>query len=316
VPKGSEAPANKVPKAAAAKSNSNKQATPPLNAANAAAMAQYIQHLQLHSYSPSTIRTYQNELMQFFQTLGKHEARELPPSRLQDYLHWCHTTLQLSENTIHSRLNAMKYYYEQVLGKEKWFWEIPRPKKVEQLPKVISEEKIIEGLFSVEKLKHKVLLLVAYSAGLRVGEVVRLRICDIDSDRMQIKILAGKGKKDRVVPLSKHLLPLLRTFYTTYKPKYWLFEGEKTNEHYSTRSAQILFKQAFAKLNLPPNISFHSLRHSFATHLLDGGTDISYIQKILGHNDIKTTLIYAKVTNKDLAKIESPLDKMMNKKTP
>jgi site-specific recombinase XerD len=130
---------------------------------------------------------------------------------------------------------------------------------------------------------------------------------------MQIFISRAKGKKDRMVTLSAHLLPLLREYYIKYQPKIWLFEGQN-GEQYSVRSAQELFHQAFKKLNLPAQFSFHSLRHSYATHLLDNGTDITYIQKLLGHNDIKTTLRYTQVSTKDIGKIESPLDKALRKK--
>ena len=211
-------------------------------------------------------------------------------------------------------MNAMKFYYEQVLKRDKFFWEIPRPKKRTILPKVISEEKIIKALFGVENIKHKTILVTAYSAGLRVSEVVSLRVTDIDSDRMQIAIRGAKGKKDRMATLSLFALQLLREYVTLYKPKIYLFEGLDKDKHYSSRSAQTIFNNAIIGLNLPESISFHSLRHSYATHLLENGTDIKYIQDLLGHSDIKTTLRYTHVSIKALAKIESPLDKIMRKK--
>lgn len=183
-----------------------------------------------------------------------------------------------------------------------------------QLPKVISEEKIIDGLMAVSNLKHKTILLLAYSAGLRVSEVISLKVTDINSHRMQITINAAKGKKDRVVTLSPVILSLLREYYTRYQPKTWLFEGQTAQEHYSSRSAQLIFKAAYKNLGLPSSISFHSLRHSYATHLLENGTDITYIQKLLGHSDIKTTLRYTHVSNKNMATIESPLDKILRKR--
>lgn len=281
---------------------------------NQQATKQMIQQLQLKGYSPSTIRTYANELIQFLAALKNTPAESLGTERIKNYLQYCLVTLQLKEATLHSRLNALKFYYEQVLGKEKFFFEIPRPKKALQLPKVISEEKIIDGLMAVQNIKHRSLLLLAYSAGMRVSEAVSLQVTDINSDRMQIHIKAAKGKKDRVVTLSTTILALLRQYYLIYKPKTWLFEGQYPDEHISSRSAQQVFKEAYKKLGLPPNCSFHSLRHSFATHLLENGTDITYIQKLLGHNDIKTTLIYTKVSNRDSSKIESPLDKIARKR--
>ncbi len=157
----------------------------------------------------------------------------------------------------------------------------------------------------MENLEHRTLLLLAYSAGLRVSEVVCLMITDVNSDRMQLSINGAKGKKDRVVKLSVAILPLLREYYKSYKPKSWLFEGQDTNKHYSSRSAQIVFNNAYKKLRLTAQCSFHSLRLSFATHSLENGTDISYIQQLLGHNDIKTTLKYTQITTKDIGKIES-----------
>lgn len=272
-----------------------------------------IQQLQLKGYSPSTIRTYINELVQYLVTINSTPAHQISINKVKDYLHHCITTLKLKEATLHSRMNALKFYYEQVLQKEKFFFEIPRPKKHQQLPKVISTEKIITGLTEITNLKHKAILMLAYSAGLRVSEIVTLKITDINSDRMEIFISHAKGKKDRIVPLSTVALQILREYYKLYKPKDWLFEGQYATDHYSTRSAQIIFKQTYKKLGLAPSISFHSLRHSYATHLLETGTDIRFIQDLLGHNDLKTTLRYTHVSKKELSKIESPLDKIMRK---
>jgi integrase/recombinase XerD len=271
------------------------------------------QMLQLKSYSQSTQRTYMGEMLQFLQSIKHTAAKDYTPERLRDYLQYCYATIKLSENTIHSRMNALKFYFEKVLHREKFFWEIPRPKKKIMLPKVISEEKIIKALFAVSNLKHKTILVTAYSAGLRVSEVVGLRVPDIDSDRMQIAVRGGKGKKDRMATLSLYTLELLRTYVKVYRPKDWLFEGQFKGEQYSSRSAQIIFKEAMKDMNLPKTMSFHSLRHSYATHLLENGTDIKFIQDLLGHNDIKTTLRYTHVSIKDLGKIESPLDKIIRK---
>jgi site-specific recombinase XerD len=252
--------------------------------------------------------------MQLLQLIKNKPVHTLTEEDIKRYLVHVMQKEKLSENTAHSRLNALKFYFDQVLGREKFFWEIPRPKKKQQLPKVISEEKILSGLWKIENLKHKTLLLLAYSAGLRVSEVVSLKICDINSDRMQVNINDAKGKKDRVVTLSAVVLKLLRQYYKEFKPAIWLFEGQYSGEHYTSRSAQLIFKAAYKKLGLPSQCSFHSLRHSYATHLLENGTDITYIQKLLGHNDIKTTLRYTQVSNRDIGKIESPLDKILRKK--
>jgi integrase/recombinase XerD len=284
-----------------------------LCAENKAALAAFERQIVLKAYSKSTLKTYKNEFTQLLLLLKTIPVSSLGNERLKDYFAYCHHTLKLSENTIHSRLNAVKFYFEQVLGREKLLWEVPRPKKPQQLPKVISEEKILGGLLAIENLKHRALLLTAYSAGLRVSEVVQLKITDINSDRMQITIRAAKGKKDRMATLSKYNLQVLREYVKSYRPAIYLFEGQVQGQHYSARSAQVIFKEAFKAMGLPPSVSFHSLRHSYATHLLENGTDIKYIQQLLGHNDIKTTLRYLHVSKKDLGKIESPLDKILRK---
>jgi integrase/recombinase XerD len=285
-----------------------------LSNTNLTALEKMVQLLQIKAYSKSTITTYRNEFIQLLKLLKQKPVDALTVEDLKRYMSYVLVKERISENTAHSRLNALKFYFEQVLGREKFFWEIPRPKKVQKLPKVISEEKILEGLLKVANLKHKTLLLLAYSAGMRVSEVVSVRVADINSDRMQISINHAKGKKDRVVTLSKSILPYLREYYIKYKPANWLFEGQNSQEHFSARSAQQVFKDAYKKLGLPPQCSFHSLRHSYATHLLESGTDITYIQKLLGHSDIKTTLRYTQVSKKDIGQIESPLDRVLRKK--
>ncbi len=273
----------------------------------------YRERLVLKGYSPNTRRTYCNEFSTYLQQLRNTPAQEMTVERLSSYFFYCHQFLRLSENTIHSRLNALKFYYEQVLDREKFMWEIPRPKRQLILPKVISEEKIIKGILSVQNAKHKAILVIAYSAGLRVSEVVNLKLSHINSDRMQIFIERSKGKKDRMVSLSSFALKVLRQYFLLFRPKTWLFEGQEPGSQYSTRSAQSVFREAYGHLGLPAGASFHSLRHSFATHLLENGTDIKFIQEILGHNDINTTLRYTHVSQKALELIESPLDKIVRK---
>jgi integrase/recombinase XerD len=172
----------------------------------------------------------------------------------------------------------------------------------------------LKGLMEIKNIKHQAILITAYSAGLRVSEVVKIKLNDVDSDRMQIRVNDAKGKKDRVVTLANATLQLLREYYKEYKPQNYLFEGQFANEPYGKRSAQIIFNNAFKRLNIPKNMSFHTLRHSYATHLLENGTDIKYIQELLGHNDIKTTMRYTHVSKKDLGKILSPIDIILQKR--
>jgi integrase/recombinase XerD len=240
-------------------------------------------------------------------------ANSLDTQRVKDYLEYCIGTLALSENTVHSRMNALKFYYEQVLGREKFFWNIPRPKKPLQLPRFFSQEEVTDIIKSADNLKHKAMLMLCYATGMRVSEVVNLRTQNIMSERKCILIQQAKGKKDRIVPLSPVLLVILREYYRQYKPRKegFLFEGQNPADPYSTRSLQKVLQAAKDKAGIAKPGAVHALRHSFATHLLDKGTDISIIQKLLGHNDIRTTLRYLHTTNKDLLNIISPLDDLM-----
>ena len=275
---------------------------------NKQALEQFKRQLILKSYSPFTIRTYENEFRQFLNTIKEFPAKDFTTSRLKDYFQYCHHILNLSENTLHSKINALKFYYEQVLGREKFFWEIPRPKKHLMLPKVISKERIADLINSIENVKHKTIIMLTYACDLRVSEVVSLKVKHIDGQRRTIFIEKGKGKKDRVVSLSPNMLIMLREYYKQYQPKDYLFEGQFENEHLSTRSIQNVLQKAKEKAGIKQEGSMHMLRHSFATHLLDKGIDVVFIQKLLGHNNIKTTLGYLHVTNKDLMHILSPLE--------
>lgn len=284
-----------------------------LSPANIQALKLFTQHLILKAYSPSTIRTYSNELVQFLHAIKNQPAGSFTVPRLKDYLQYCFVTLKLSEATLHSRINALKFYYEQVLGQEKFFWEIPRPKKPDQLPKLLNAEELRKLFNALTNKKHKAMLFTAYSAGLRVSEIVNLKISHIDSTQMQIFIERAKGKKDRYVNLSPVLLDILRTYIKGYqpKPRKYLFESEQTLDAYPTRTIQQIFTNAKNKAGIQKEVGIHSLRHSFATHLLDKGTDIRFIKDLLGHFDIKTTERYLHVSNHKLVNIVSPLDDLM-----
>jgi site-specific recombinase XerD len=266
--------------------------------------------LVLKSYSPSTIRTYTNEFTQFLQTIKEKPVTEFTTERIKDYMQYCSEKLKLSENTLHSKINALKFYYEQVLRREKFFWEIPRPKKPLLLPKLLNETEISKLFNALTNKKHKAMLFTAYSAGLRVSEIVNLEIANIDSKRMQIFIERAKGKKDRYVNLSPLLLDILRKYLIEYQPRpvKYLFESEQTKEAYPTRTVQQIFYNAKNKAGIKKEVGIHSLRHSFATHLLDKGTDIKYIKELLGHFNIKTTERYLHVSKKQLVNIVSPFD--------
>jgi site-specific recombinase XerD len=264
--------------------------------------------LLLKAYSANTIRTYCIEFAQLLYILKDIPVNTLSQERLRSYFLYCVNKLKLSENIIHSRINAIKFYFEQVLHREKIFFEeIPRPKKRAALPKVMSKKDIAKLLAQVENLKHLIIIKLCYGMGLRVSEIVNLKITDIDSSRMLVHIQAAKGKKDRYVTLPTSILEELRNYYRTYRPKIYLFEGQYGGQ-YSIRSVQAVFKNAMQKAKINKSVGIHGLRHSYATHLLECGTDMTFIQKLLGHKDIKTTEIYAKVSNRQLVNIKSPLD--------
>jgi integrase/recombinase XerD len=292
--------------------NITRSATWKLSTENLAALQRYIEQLNLKAYSASTIKTYRNEFLQLLQLLKNKLVEELTTDDLRRYFVYCFEKLHLSENTLHSRINAIKFYFEQVLHQEKFFWEIPRPKKPLKLPKVLSEEELSRLFNAVNFLKHKALLFTAYSAGLRVSEVIHLQWKHLDRQRCQILIEQAKGKKDRYVTLSPILEDILTSYYkkSNIKPLKYVFESTVPGMPYSARSAQAVFQQAKAKAGIKKEIGFHSLRHSFATHLLEKGTDVRYIQELLGHFSIKTTTRYLHVAKEKLVVIESPLDSL------
>jgi site-specific recombinase XerD len=277
---------------------------------NAAELKKFTDHLLLKSYSASTIKTYRSELMQLLQVLKQKSVLTLTAADMKRYMLYAIREQQISENTAHSRLNALKFYFEQVLRKEKFFLEIPRPKKQQQLPKLLNELEIKRLFNALSNRKHKAMLFTTYSAGLRVSEVVNLKLTDIDSQRMTIFIENSKGKKDRYVNLSPVLLDILRQYVKLYDPapKLYLFESEQRGGQYPIRTVQQIFYNAKHKAGIKKEVGVHSLRHSFATHLLDKGTDIRYIKDLLGHFNIRTTERYLHVSKQQLVNIVSPFD--------
>jgi integrase/recombinase XerD len=283
-----------------------------LSKENLEELRKFVEQLKLKAYSPSTIKTYRNEFLQLLQLLKTKPVNELTTDDLRRYFVYCLEKLKLTENTLHSRINAVKFYFEQVLRGEKFFWEIPRPKKRLTLPKVLSEREISRLFNGAVFLKHKAILFTAYSAGLRVSEIINLQWKHIDRQRGQILIEQAKGKKDRYVILSPILEDILIAYYRDCKtkPVKYVFESAVPGQPYSARSAQAVFQQAKQRAGIKKEVSFHSLRHSFATHLLEKGTDVRYIQELLGHFSIKTTTRYLHVAKEKLVVIDSPLDSL------
>lgn len=266
--------------------------------------------LLLKGFSPNTIRTYSVEFAQLLYLIRDFPVENLSPERLKSYFLYCTKELSISENQIHSRMNAVKFYFEKVLHHEKIFFDIPRPKKPLLLPKALNTTEIKKLFAAVQNPKHQLILNLCYGMGLRVSEIVNLRISDIDSVANTVLIQRSKGKKDRYVNLPQSVLKEMRDYYREYRPKEFLFEGQYGG-HITARTVQQVFRNAMLKAGITKKIGIHGLRHSYATHLLEAGTDISLIQKLLGHSNIKTTLIYTSVTDRQLGKVESPLDRLM-----
>lgn len=232
---------------------------------------------------------------------------------MRDYLYYLAEKKDCSASTLNIAINALKFYYGEML-KRKFVYSIRRPKKDKKLPVVLSQEKVSKILSSVNNIKRKLILMLVYSAGLRVGEVVRLRVEDIDVKRRLIRVRSGKGRKDRYTILFEVALKTFKEYVEKYKPEKWLFPGQRKDRHISTRTVQAIFEKARNKAGIKKDVTVHSLRHSFATHLPESGVNLRYIQELLGHKHSKTTEIYTHVSTKNLSKIRSPLDLMGGEK--
>lgn len=236
---------------------------------------------------------------------------QISTTEIYSYQHHIVANKKCSRAYQNQSINAIKFYLEHVLSQEKQYYELDRPKKVLKLPMVLSEEEVARILKATSNLKHKAILTTLYSAGIRTGELLNLKITDIDSDTMRIWIHEGKGCKDRLTTLSSHLLNLLRAYFQKYKPREYLFEGQNGGP-YSATSIRRVLQGACEQAGIQKKVRPHTLRHSFATHLLEGGTNLRYIQELLGHTSAKTTEIYTHVSSKKLEEIRSPLDSMVS----
>lgn len=270
--------------------------------------AEYLEKLKLKRYSENTIRTYMVAFSDFINYYSNKELNDITEEDIKSYLLYLFEKRKISASFQNQVINAIKFYYEKVChGKKLPYITIDRPLKEKTLPTVLSEEEVRQIINGVSNLKHKAILLTIYSAGLRISEVINLKISDIDSKRKTIIIKSAKGKKDRNSLLSEKLILYLRQYFKQYQPKVWLFEGQR-GEQYSDSSIQAIFKEACIKAKITKKATVHTLRHSFATHLLERGTDLRYIQELLGHSSSKTTEIYTHITHKGMEQVKSPLD--------
>jgi len=265
--------------------------------------------LIIENYSEQTIRNYVSSLKLFLEYISRLNIKEVTDKEIQDYLYFCKTNKNYSFSSMKQVIAAIRYLYLKIFNKP-----VPKALNIElrkpsTLPTVLSPKEISKILQVTKNIKHKAILLLIYSAGLRLGELLNLKICDIDPESMKIHVRQSKGKKDRYIMLSENMLKLLRDYYKIYKPKEFVVEGLNGGK-YSPKSVQSLFKRALKKAGIKKKASVHTLRHSFATHLLDEGTDIRYIQELLGHKRLETTQIYTHVSSYSINKIKSPADKL------
>ena len=265
-------------------------------------------YMNYRRYSSNTIKTYSDALEVFFRFYQNKKSECLT---IEDIIHFNSEYIlrkNLSASYQNQVINAIKLFYRNRFNRTMEVDFIQRPRREKRLPNVLSKEEVKAILEAHNNLKHKVMLSLIYSCGLRCGELLALEPTHIDSKRNIILIKNSKGKKDRIVPLSQKILEMLRIYYKLHKPKCYLFEGQTTGMPYDKRSLQLVLKQALNKTKIIKPVTLHWLRHSYATHLLENGTDLRYIQEILGHSSSKTTEIYTHVSTNSIQRIKSPFD--------
>lgn len=266
------------------------------------------QWLKSKRYSQNTIKTYTEALKVFVKFFSGKNIGEIENEDIVIFNNEYILKNRLSASYQNQMVNALKLYFSIQQEKKLQIEKIHRPKQEKSLPNVLSKEEVKQILNAHTNLKHKVMLSLIYSCGLRCGELLALKPIHIDSKRHIVLLKNAKGKKDRIVPLSPKILEMLREYYSESRPKTYLFEGQISGKPYDARSLQLVLKQALHKCKISKPVTLHWLRHSYATHLLESGTDLRYIQELLGHSSSKTTEIYTHVSTKNLQQIKSPFD--------
>jgi len=269
-----------------------------------------LRYMQLRNYSKRTCETY----LSCISCLSRHYKRTpetISREEVIEYLYYLIQNKKSSVSIINQVISAYKVLITGVLEKEWSVIKLPRPRTEKRLPVVFSKEEIRSIIEHTQNLKHRTIIALAYSSGLRLDEVRQVKLPDIDSSRMQIRVTHGKGNKNRYTILSKQVLELLREYWRYYRPKKFLFEGRQDGVPISQRTIQELFYKRLKASGIHKQASFHTLRHSFATHLLEQGVNLRIIQTLLGHASIKTTTIYTHLQNFDPSKVTSPFDSLM-----
>jgi len=278
------------------------------NATVTEAVTKFKQHMQVMRYSQNSIQNYTSALMEFlkffidenWENLDEGDIRRFQKERIIDR--------NLSDSYQNTMISAIKMFYKVNIGLHIKPELIRRPRNGHAIPDIFSLEQIAELLMSVKNQKHRMILSIGYGCGLRSGEVIKLKPEDIDADRGFLNVRKGKGNRDRIVPISKKLVEQIVEYCKIYKPKVWIFEGQVQGTPYSQRSLQMVFKAALARNKFPEKYRFHDLRHSYATHMMDAGTNLRVIQEVLGHKNSKTTEIYTHVSKPLLQRVYNPFD--------
>ena len=280
----------------------------PITAENRLEIERFGKWMEQKRYSQSTIETYIQAITVFLRFIAPKSSAEASNEDMQRYVYQYMIPRRLSYSYQNQAVNAAKLFFKLITGSVLITEQLERPRREHKLPNVLSKEEVKAILIAPINLKHSTMLSLIYACGMRRSELLNLKPADVDSGRHLLIIRNSKGKKDRVVPISDKVIAMLREYYVKYRPKIWLFEGQNAGENYSEESLAKVLKHAVLRTGIRKPVTLHWLRHSFATHLLESGTDLRYIQELLGHKSSKTTEIYTHVTEKSLQKIRSPFD--------
>ncbi len=275
---------------------------------NKALIEKYLQCLTHKRYSPNTIRTYIEMIKVFAGHMGNTELDKVTNLDVMNFINTKLVAQGYSFTYQNQLISSLKLFFREVVDSEINIDKLQRPRREYKLPNVLSKEEVKQILSSPKNVKHKTMLSLLYACGLRRRELLMLKPTDINSSRKTLMVRNSKGRKDRLVPLSDKTITMLRDYYKLYKPKVWLFEGQVEGERYSEASIAKVLKIALEETGIQRQVTLHWLRHSYATHLLEAGTDLRYIQELLGHKSSRTTEIYTHVSNNSLQKIKSPFD--------
>ncbi len=281
---------------------------PELDKENVQEILVFKQWMESKRYSESSIESYEKAIRTFLRFVKPKKSSEVTNDDMIRFVHLYMMPRNLSQSYQNQAVNAARLFFKTIQGSRIITEQIDRPRREHKLPNVLSKEEVVALLQATQNQKHKTMLSLIYACGLRRGELLNLKLGDVNSKRHILLILNAKGKKDRVIPISDKIINMLRDYYKNYKPEVWLFEGQNQGEKYSEVGLAFILKHALQKTNIKKPVTLHWLRHSYATHLLESGTDLRYIQELLGHKSSKTTEIYTHVTEKSLQNIFSPFD--------